>query len=517
MAEDFVLPTNHEMPEPTSSFSDSDVQGDVDVSLDIDRMMTRDDCRKLLSSSPTAKICICGVPVACVLDTGAETSLISSKFYHDHLTSKVGALSEVGTYINLKGANGLSIPVEGFLEVPIEVLGHEFTASFLVSRPQPDSGGRREKYPILLGCNILRMLSCRLKGHSARQLGPDWDLALRWFRSIDSSRDPVTDVIPDSQCAEVWTHKYESVPPACAKLIHCKMGSYGSEFKGKTVHLRPLPPDTSEEVDLEDHAVSSWPVVEGIQEVKGASIPVLVANVSPQPLIIPALTKLANAFPAEIKDQVVASTDEDGVVVSTHCVVVDTTDEAQASHNLAAEESSQNDHQRESFTFPDKSSYLLPPGISLRGMDSDAAHAVASLIREHEGAFAMGPYDLGFCDLIPHEIKLADDKPVNLPYRRIIPSRMTEVKAMLQDLLDRDVIRRSVSPYASPIVLVKKKNGQLRLCIDYRRINEKTVKDSFPLPRIEETLESLDGAKLFSSLDLAHGYFQVAVHPGFSC
>ncbi|PIK60427.1 putative transposon Ty3-I Gag-Pol polyprotein [Apostichopus japonicus] len=78
-------------------------------------------------------------------------------------------------------------------------------------------------------------------------------------------------------------------------------------------------------------------------------------------------------------------------------------------------------------------------------------------------------------------------------------------------MLDKKIIKKSSSPYASPIVLVRKKFGGIRLCIDYRKINEITLKDSFPLPRIEETLEVLGGAKFFSSLDLAHGYFQVAM------
>ena len=70
----------------------------------------------------------------------------------------------------------------------------------------------------------------------------------------------------------------------------------------------------------------------------------------------------------------------------------------------------------------------------------------------------------------------------------------------------------SVSPYASPIMLVEKKNGQLRQCTDYSKLNKETVEDSFPLPRIEETFESFAGATLFSSLDPTYGYYQVAMH-----
>ena len=86
-----------------------------------------------------------------------------------------------------------------------------------------------------------------------------------------------------------------------------------------------------------------------------------------------------------------------------------------------------------------------------------------------------------------------------------------EVKAHIQKLLDQGVIKPSHSPYASPIVLARKKDGSLRMCIDYRRLNAKTCRDSFPLPRIEEALDSLKGAKYFSTLDLASGYNQIAV------
>ena len=116
-------------------------------------------------------------------------------------------------------------------------------------------------------------------------------------------------------------------------------------------------------------------------------------------------------------------------------------------------------------------------------------------------------------DLIPHEIRVTDAAPVNSAYRRVPPHLVDEVKTLLQGFLDQGLIRRSSSNYASAIVLVKKKSGALRLCVDYRQLNAKCLKDAFPLPRIDESLEAMDGACIFSSLDLAHGYFQVTMHP----
>ena len=84
---------------------------------------------------------------------------------------------------------------------------------------------------------------------------------------------------------------------------------------------------------------------------------------------------------------------------------------------------------------------------------------------------------------------------------------------MLQVMVKQQITRPSKSSFASQIVLVQKKDGSLRMCIDYRRLNDRTPKDCFPLPRIEQTLEALSGACFFSTLDLAHGYFQVVIEP----
>ncbi|KAL2076346.1 hypothetical protein ACEWY4_028049 [Coilia grayii] len=134
-----------------------------------------------------------------------------------------------------------------------------------------------------------------------------------------------------------------------------------------------------------------------------------------------------------------------------------------------------------------------------------------SLFDKYSTIFSQSEANLGCTSLITHEIPLLDDAPVRQPYRRIPPSQYEVVKAHIQQLLDSQVIRESSSPYSSPIVLVTKKDGSLRLCVDYRQLNTKTRRDAYPLPRIEESLDALSGAKWFSTLDLASGYHQVPV------
>ena len=139
--------------------------------------------------------------------------------------------------------------------------------------------------------------------------------------------------------------------------------------------------------------------------------------------------------------------------------------------------------------------------------------ALNELLNRYTDIFASHEGDLGYTEVIQHQIPLIQDKPVAQPYRRLPPSHYSEVKEHLNDLLKRGIITTSTSPYAAPIVVVRKKSGEIRLCCDYRKLNSITRKDAFPLPRIDECLDALGGAKFFSTLDLASGYHQVAMHP----
>ena len=142
--------------------------------------------------------------------------------------------------------------------------------------------------------------------------------------------------------------------------------------------------------------------------------------------------------------------------------------------------------------------------------DSEQQQA-KSLLQRYSAAFSRGEGQLGCTDLLEHEIPLVDETPVRQRYRRLPPSQYDVVKTHIQELLEQGVVKNSCSPYSSPIVVVKKKDGSIRLCVDYRQLNAKTRKDAFPLPRIEESLDALSGACLFSTLDLASGYNQVSV------
>ena len=97
--------------------------------------------------------------------------------------------------------------------------------------------------------------------------------------------------------------------------------------------------------------------------------------------------------------------------------------------------------------------------------------------------------------------------PISMAPYRMAPAELKELKKQLEELLDRGFIRPSISPWGAPVLFVRKKDRSMRLCIDYRRLNQVTVKNKYPLPRIDDLLDQLKGASVFSKIDLRSGYW----------
>ena len=151
---------------------------------------------------------------------------------------------------------------------------------------------------------------------------------------------------------------------------------------------------------------------------------------------------------------------------------------------------------------------------SSAGMSSSQRKQVANLLRKYGESFSSSDSDFGRTGIIKHRIPTGDAAPIKQPMRRVPVHMQDEVNKQLDMMLENDIIQPSASPWASGIVLVKKKDGTKRFCIDYRRVNDVTVKDAYPLPRIDESLDQLAGSKWFSCLDLSAGYWQVEIEPG---
>ena len=135
------------------------------------------------------------------------------------------------------------------------------------------------------------------------------------------------------------------------------------------------------------------------------------------------------------------------------------------------------------------------------------------LINRKARKFAKNKSDLGRTAVVRHKISISQKRPIKIRPGRMPKSKREEGEKEIKRMLDQGIIVPSKSPWAAPVVLVKKKDGSIRVCTDFRQLNKITIKDSYPLPRIDDSLDALSGSVWFSTLDLASGFWQVEMDP----
>ena len=190
-----------------------------------------------------------------------------------------------------------------------------------------------------------------------------------------------------------------------------------------------------------------------------------------------------------------------------------TADQKQNQNN--AQETSNSEDEMASYSEVDMSAWCKDLhelySRSCDGLNPDQQVELARLIDRHLTCFSTSPTDLGRTSILKHEIDTGDAQPVKTPPRRPPMAFEGEQERVIQQQLDAGVFRPSTSPWASALVYVRKKCGGVRACVDYRRVNDLTKKCAYPIPKISECLDCLGDAKIFSTLDLQSGYWQIEV------
>jgi hypothetical protein len=135
------------------------------------------------------------------------------------------------------------------------------------------------------------------------------------------------------------------------------------------------------------------------------------------------------------------------------------------------------------------------------------------LLQENKNLFARSMEELQQTHLGEHKIITEDVHPIKRNAYRAAPKENEFIEKEIKEMLKQNLVQPSSSPWSFPVVIAKKKNGQLRFCVNYKPLNDVTKKDNYPLPRIDEIMDSLNEAKWFTTLDLASGYWQIKVKP----
>lgn len=404
--------------------------------------------KKMVGPANVGSIKICGSETTGLIDSGSMVSSISESFYRSmNPVPELGDTKDFGIDLAVYGANGSQLTYIGYINADVLVpkLGPIMHGIPILVVKDTDFN---KTVPVIIGTNIIREFTA----HRSKP-----DTPLEWQTALDSLSD---NVIP----VKTTNNFGIRVGPGEVKTIHGLARKSSEMTTAVTEHI-----NNSLSGDL-----TICPRVVSLKS-PGTTVrvPVRVCNLSAHAIEIPPRSLLCSLNEVSVVDSWTP------------------------------------DLQQKQPEPKSCSSEHTDVKIDEENLTSDQLTQVKSVLNKWSDIFSKGPTDLGKTDLVKHSIKLTDDTPFKDPYRRIPPGLFEEVRTHLKEMLDAGAIRESESPYSSNVVLVRKKDGSLRFCIDFRKLNSRTVRDSYNLPRIDDTIDTLIGAKYFTKLDLRSGYWQV--------
>ncbi|KAL6468412.1 hypothetical protein MHYP_G00240890 [Metynnis hypsauchen] len=445
----------------------------------------RKNVAELVGNKCLLKCYMNGYAASALLDTGAQVSILDRKWRQMYLPDHtVRPLSELmGTKpLSVLAVNGETVPFDGWVEVTVNLPGNSdpdlsIQVPFLV-------GSMPLERPIL-GFNVIEQL---IKGQQSgtKTLATIANLLRGAMEIEDDKANAIVNFIQ--------TKRADRVDQALVKVGHQDIVIRA----GQVAHVRCKLPDTlqssvavvlfepiEESVRLEELDVGDGLI--DVHQTTSSFVSVPVGNHNKHDVTLPRRTTL-------------------GCVQSIAAILP--TDQLEPCEQF----STMDGIRPKSEPFPEldqrELASLWNPPVDISHLAEEQQNVVRKMLYEESFAFARDDNDMGCIPSLQLSITLKDDIPVQHPYTSIPKPLRQEVKQYIQDLLARGWIVKSKSPYSAPVVCVRKKDGTLRLCIDYRRLNQKTVPDRHPLPRIQDLLDTLGGYSWFSVLDQGKAYHQ---------
>ena len=422
----------------------------------------------------------------CLLDNGAQLNFITPAYAQeqgmdimslDYLAQEIG-----GSVPPIRGIGGISVEPVGFVmnvKVPC-VQGYDEDQIAIVM----DDPGMTE-WPVILGTPTIYRVMEVIKESEISELAVPWvssrvswlmrDVQARLGQVVvkDVANKPISPLNVDEV---VRVASKCTVPPFGHKVIHGKVNLvlHGNKMNVMTHGLEKRSPSLPLGIDVQ--------TVYATLADSSNRVTMVLRNNTRDWLEVKKGIPIARMVAAEI-------------------------------HKVTNLLSAQEPKEQPTLTKAERQDLVLEK-LDLTGLEAwpeDQAQRACSLLREYHDIFLLEKHDVGHTKAAKHKIVLKDPDtpPFKERFCRIPPPQLDEVPAHLKMMLDAGVIWPSNSPWCNAVVLVRKKDGSLRFCIDFRKLNSLTVKDSHPLPRICETPESLAGATHYSTFDMNSGFWQV--------
>lgn len=430
---------------------------------------------QLIGSKCLIQCVVNGVGAQMLLDTGAQVSVIGKDWVEKHLSDvKIQPLNSlVPEPLYVIAANGSSIPFEGWIDVHLDILSTSqgqmsIQVPFLVSQSCLD-------HP-LLGVNVITELireNCDMTGSV--------NLSVLLSEALNINHSMAQTIVSAAQCRSTEDQfsgcfvkvgkKGVVIPAKKITEVKCRVRAWP---QGGVMSFEPGPEDHWPEL------LELFPVIVQVPSGQSKLVKIPIQNISQHDIYLPPKTVLGQLEETVSILPVSCPPQDPSVIVHAHTVVT-----AEASVRTK-----------------------WHPPVDLSHLSEEEQVLVREVLYEESDVFAQGEGDIGCIPSLNLKIRLKDEIPVQKCYNSIPKPLYKEVKEYVQGLLERGWVRKSVSPYSSPVVCVRKKDSTLRLCVDYREVNRKTIPDRHPLPRIQDLLDSLGGHSWFSILDQGSAYHQ---------
>ena len=428
---------------------------------------------KLIGTKPIVKCELESKESNVLMDTGSQVSMCDTMWLDEHAPSAelkpVTDFLEENEQVRFLAANNTEVPVIGAVVLNFS-LGHcTFPVPFIVtsgSLSQPIIGFNVMEHVIRMGSpdTVVSSLQKAMSNISVGSLSTMVSIVSRNFE--------------DTDCVGVLkSTKTVTIPGKGVKRIKCRVKG---DIKGVDLSFicsAPLNGDWDSDLEV-THSLGE--IVRG----RTPNVNIEIRNNASKP--------------KEIRSNMVV-----GEISSVNAVIPIHLSKTSAVDIASVQEGEGN---LEAPDIPENEKWQ--PKADLSHLPPEERADFEKLLRDECHLFAKDDTDIGAIPELQMEINLTDEFPVNEAYRHLPRKLYDDVKSYLNDLIINGWIRESKSSYASPIVCVRKKDGSMRLCVDYRKLNLKMIPDRHPIPRVQDLLDGLGGQKYFTTLDMAKAYHQ---------
>ena len=433
----------------------------------------------LVGPSLRSSVNIEGITCPCLIDSGSQVTMMSHSLYQTSFGDF--PLHDVST-LNVMGAGGKVVPYLGYISVNVhldkDTYGLDVSPTILILIC-PDSC-IHNIYPVILGTNVLRYCVDAVHNLFGQVFDDQIDVCSAMtfiYRDLPSS--------PDGKIGSVQVYGQEvTIPPGKSLEVKCESHSHIPFTRDDVLIHEPVSPTLPEGLRVVSCLV---PVTQL------SSLEMVVINDTDEPITLKKRTTIGDIYFYDCKYNI------DDVLTQLAPNESDITATAASTHVNP-----------DTTTPPPPDSTLEFKFGGVKDIDPEYCKEFEKELFLREKVFIKHDYDIGRTTASTlFDMNLTPGPDIRERARPIPPRDFEDCRAHIHSLLEANIIRPSHSPYASPIVLLRKKSGALRMVIDYRKVNARTVKDGYSIPKVEDLLLTLNGSRYYCQMDLCKAYYQV--------